>query len=314
MELYQATGQYLAHLPTLQSWPEMSQFLQKVIANRPTHWRLAARACQAVGGTMEDAIPAVAAMGALFLSIVLIDDMLDHDPKGQHLLYGEGATANMASALQAMGYEAIAASPLTPARQSIIVRRFNQMVLKTTVGQYWDSQNPSDEEAYWRVAHTKSSPYFATSFFVGAMAGGADEETAERLAALGAIYGEMIQVNDDLNDVMEVPANVDWSEGRYPLPILFATTVAHPQQARFLSLRSQVQQDEACLSEAQEILIRCGAMSYGVDQLSQRHQKALEILAQTRLADPAPIQQLIEKLFAPVDRLINAMPKAAAPN
>lgn len=311
MELYQAVGQYLAHLPTVQAWPEMNQFLQKIIAKKPTHWRLAARACQAVGGTLEDAIPAVAAMGALFLSIVLVDDMLDHDPKGQHLLYGEGATANMASALQAMGYEAIAASPLTPTRQSLIVRRLNQMMLKTTVGQYWDSQNPSDEESYWRVAHTKSSPYFSTSLFVGAVMGGADEDTAERLAALGAVYGEMIQVNDDLNDVMEVPANVDWAEGRYPLPILFAASVNHPQQARFLALRSQVH-DEASLLEAQEILIRCGAMSYGVEQLSQRYQKAIHILEKTPLADPTPINQLVEKLFAPINRLMEGVPQGNA--
>lgn len=317
MELYQATWEYLAQLPTLQAWPEMNQFLQKVIANKPRHWRLAARACQAVGGTIEDAVPAVAAMGALFLSIVLVDDMLDHDPKGQHHLYGEGATANMASSLQAIGYEAIAASPLAPAHQLLIMQRFNQMMLKTTVGQYWDSLNPSDEEAYWRVAHTKSSPYFATSLFVGAMMGGAKIETAERLAALGAIYGEMIQVNDDMNDVMEVPANVDWSEGRYPLPILFAVSVNHPQQARFLTLRSQIQtsrseiQDESYLSEAQEILIRCGAMSYGIDQINQRYQQAIEILEQTSMADPTPLYQLFERLFAPVKQLMMAAPATA---
>ncbi len=52
--------------------------------------------------------------------------------------------------------------------------------------------------------------------------GGATETTATRLGEVGALYGEMIQLSDDLNDVMEYPANVDWLQGRYPLPILRA--------------------------------------------------------------------------------------------
>jgi geranylgeranyl diphosphate synthase type I len=303
MELYTATWKYLAALPTVQEWPELKQFLQRVIASRPPHWRLAALACQATGGTPDDAIPAVAAMGALFLNIVLIDDMLDADPKGQHHRWGHAATANLAAALQAIGFEAVMRSPLPQETQALILNRLNQMMLQTTLGQYWDGQNPCDEESYWRVTRTKSSPYFGTALFVGALMGGAAEITALRLGEVGAIYGEMIQINDDLNDVMEVPANADWLQGRYSLPILFATLVPHPDRERFLALRRQIG-EESALQEAQEILIRCGAMSYGVDQLLQRYQQANGMLRRTQLAQRTHIQHLVDEVIVPVQRLL----------
>ena len=239
MDLYSTLWDYLGEMPTLRDWPELHEFLGKVIASKPRHWRLGARACQAAGGTVEQALPAVASMAALFLNIVLIDDMLDHDPKGQHHRWGHGATANIASALQAAGYEAITRSALPAHTQAQIFPRLNQLMLQTTLGQYWDGQNSCDEESYWRVTRTKSSPYFATSLVVGVLVAGASPEVAEHVGEIGALYGEMIQINDDLSDVMETPANVDWLQGRYPLPILFATLVPHPERDHFLDVRSR---------------------------------------------------------------------------
>ena len=60
-----------------------------------------------------------------------------------------------------------------------------------------------------RVTRTKSSPFFSASFFVGALMSGSPEPVAQKLGDIGALYGEMIQVNDDLNDVLEIPANAD---------------------------------------------------------------------------------------------------------
>jgi geranylgeranyl pyrophosphate synthase len=148
------------------------------------------------------------------------------------------------------------------------------MLLKTTLGQHWDAQNPCDEESYWRVTRTKSSPYFGTSFFVGAFMSGSPETVATQLGEVGELYGEMIQINDDLNDVLETPANADWLQGRYPLPILFAT------------------------------LVPCGAMSYGIDQLLQRFERVDILLRQIPLADRSWIQELIEGIVAPVQRLL----------
>jgi geranylgeranyl pyrophosphate synthase len=271
---------------------------------------MAARACYATGGTLQQAMPAVVALGSLFLSIILVDDMLDDDPKGQHNRLGYGPASNMASALQAVGFEAIARTHLPLETQAIVFHQLNRMILQTTLGQYLDSQNPCDEESYWRVTRTKSSPFFATSFFVGAIMSGTPEALAQELGEIGSIYGEMIQINDDLNDVLATPANPDWLQGRFPLPILFATLVPHPERERFIRLRSQANEEWA-LIEAQEILIRCGAISYGIDQLLRRAEEIHRLLAQTPLAKPQVIEEMMNSLLNPVQNLLAQMSGAS---
>jgi geranylgeranyl pyrophosphate synthase len=236
----------------------------------------------------------------------LIDNILDEDPKGQHNTLGVGPVANMARELQAIGFEAIARSHLPLERQAIVLHHLNRMVLQTTFGQYLDSQNPCDEESYWRVTRTKSSPYFATSFLVGALMGGSTEEVANKLGEMGALYGEMVQINDDLNDVLAVPANADWLQGRYPLPILFATLVPHPERERFVTLRALIHEEWA-LQEAQDILIRSGAISYGIDQLLRRSQRVNELLDQTPVAQREIIEQMVNGMLAPVTNLLAHM-------
>jgi geranylgeranyl pyrophosphate synthase len=170
------------------------------------------------------------------------------------------------------------------------------------LGQYWDSLNPQDEESYWRVVQTKSSPFFGAALYAGARIGGGSEETAAQLEGIGQIFGELIQIHDDLNDVMAIPANPDWKQGRSPLPILFAQVVSHPEQQRFRQLRCQVDDPDA-LVEAQEILIRSGAVSYAVDQLVVRHQRAAASLNKSTLANGDVMANLLDETILPVVRL-----------
>src|SRR5687767_4073055 len=116
----------------------------------------------------------------------------------------------------------------------------------------------------------------------------------------------MIQIHDDLNDTMAVPANSDWLQGRKPLPILYAQSVQHPQRARFMELYQNISAENA-LQEAQEILIRCGAVSYCVDQLLRRHQATRAILDETPLRNKAIVDSVIATIIAPVERLFNML-------
>ncbi len=306
MDLNTATADYLASLPIVQEWEEMNYLLRQTLARPQGHWRLPAPAGAAVADDPHLAVPAVAAMVCHFLAIVLVDDMLDADPKGQHHRLGSPATANLAGALQAAGLEALARSGAAPAVVHAAQERLNRMLLMTALGQYWDSQNPQDEEGYWRVVRTKSSPFFGTALALGGLLGGAPEATVMGLEKVGGLYGEMVQLHDDLNDVMETPANADWLQGRLPLPILFAAHVRHPEQARFRQLRTQIA-DPAALAAAQEILIRCGGISYTVAQLLDRHAQAEAVLHTVALARPAPIQSLLDAIIAPVHGLLAAV-------
>jgi hypothetical protein len=86
----------------------------------------------------------------------------------------------------------------------------------------------------------------------------------------------------------------------------FALTVEHPDRVIFLKLYQNISSENA-LQEAQEILIKCGAVSYCVDQLLRRHQTAQDILNKTPLPNKGTVAFLIEAVIAPVWKLFKTL-------
>ena len=303
MDIYTQTQKLLSSMPTISDWDEMQAVIERLSSGKPPDWQLPVLGCESVGGKRENAVPAVAATACLLISIVLVDDLLDDDPRGEYHRIGAPATANLALAFQAAGMEAIAQSEVSSSVKIAVIGSLNQMMLATAFGQYKDVQNPADEEAYWQLIRGKSSPFFGAALHVGAFFGGAPHDIAEQLKQFGFIYGEMIQIHDDLNDAMAVPANPDWILGRSPLPILYAQVVEHPDRSRFLDLRKNISNPDA-LSEAQSILIHCGAVSYCVDQLLRRYQSARDILENISLVNREGLEGLLDEVIQPVRKLL----------
>ena len=306
MDTYQSVLDYLLTFSIFDSWREMGTILRRAASGRPHDWQLPIIACQAVGASPENAIPASAALACAQISIILVDDMLDEDPRGEYHRIGNGRAANFAVTFQAVGVDALIGSRASTKVRMEASNVLNQMMLKTAHGQDLDIQNPNDESSYWRVVETKSAPFFGCALHLGALFGEAPMATAKGLEQLGKLYGEMIQIHDDLNDTMAVPANPDWVQGRKPLPILFAESVDHPDRARFMELYQNISAKNA-LQEAQDILIRCGAVSYCVDQLLRRHQAAQEILNKLPLPNKGSVDSLMEAVIAPVWKLFETL-------
>jgi geranylgeranyl pyrophosphate synthase len=306
MDLFSQAIQDFSILPVMESWEDALSVFRRAATGRPSHWLLPARVCEAVGGSPEQAIPAVLATGCAHAGILLVDDMLDADPRGDFRHLGMPATSNLAVAFQSAAL--LAASRFAP-DQSISVlamNSFNDMFRWTAWGQFLDSQTLADEAAYWQIVKTKSSPFFGTACLAGALAGGGTEEVARQVEDVGCLYGEMIQLHDDMHDAMEMPANPDWVQGRFPLPILYASLVEHPKRERFVELNRNISYPKA-LEEAQEILIQCGAISYCIAHLIRIHQQADELMKSIPLVNPAPLASLLDEIIAPVHELFRAV-------
>ncbi|MDH5505856.1 MAG: polyprenyl synthetase family protein [Anaerolineae bacterium] len=304
MQIFSSAAEYFRKLSIAKDWPEMQHTFEKLAAKEPRGWALPRVSGEALGAKQEQLIPAVTAIGCLQISIILIDDMLDDDPRGEYHRIGPGAAANLASAFQAAGLQAIAESDAQPQVKTAVQASLNHMMLITARGQHLDVTNPDNEAAYWEMVRTKSSPFYGAALHCGALYGGASVELAEQINSFGDLYGEIIQIHDDLNDTMAIPANPDWIAGRFPLPVLFAYVVDHPDRQHFLALREQVSDNEA-LKEAQKILIRCGAVSYCLDQLIQRYEKAKRDLAAMPLQQRAEMEFLLEEVVDPIRKLMN---------
>jgi geranylgeranyl pyrophosphate synthase len=306
MDIYSSTIEYVSALSVTKSWPEFQSIFKRIAACKPKHWLLPVKSCQAVGGTIDQAIPAVAAIACAQIGIVMLDDILDEDPRGEYRRLGAGVAANLGSAFQVVGLEALLLSDLEPAKKLGTLQSANQMLMTVALGQHMDTECPTDEASYWRIVENKSASFFGTALLLGALLGGASEKIASGVKRFGQLYGEMIQIHDDLNDTMAIPASPDWIQKRATLPILFAQIVDHPARQRFLELFGNITDPEA-LREAQEILIHCSAVSYCVDQLLHRHRAAQKILEITQLVDQQPLKNLVSEIAEPIWNLFSAM-------
>lgn len=290
------------NLTIFQALPAMMPILRRAVQGQPHAWRLPEVACLALGGSPQQALPAVVAIACVQLSLILVDDLLDDDPRGEHHQLGAAQVANLALAFQAAAAETVMASQLSLAARSRLLANLANVSAQTAIGQHQDSAGPQTEMAYWEMVAAKSGIFFGAALATGAEYANAAERQLTLLNQLGRLYGEITQLHDDIGDCLATPANPDWTTGRYPLPILYATVVQHSERERFQALRRQAD-DPGCLAEAQMILVRCGAISYCIDQLLRRYAIAKNLLSQISAPEPRPLTNLLESLVQPVEEL-----------
>jgi len=305
MSLDEVKAQVLG-LPEVAAWPAMVQVLEHHVARPHKVWEWPYTACRVVGGEESSAASSAAAILCMIVSILLVDDMLDQDPRGIHLQIGDAATANIAFAFQSASFRMLAGTPVDAERRAAVMQAFAEMGLTMAYGQELDSRSLSGEENYWKVTQAKSAAYFGTALYAGALMGQADAGTSAQLRKLGELLGDAIQIHDDIKDALEVPANPDWKQSRNNLLFLYAKTADHPDRERFLALQPLADEPRA-LEEAQGILVRCGAVSYGLYHICHRHQACREILRQIRVQDPKPLEGLVDQFVAPLTEILNRL-------
>jgi geranylgeranyl pyrophosphate synthase len=292
------------NLQMVSAWPQMLEMIGRVVHKESISvWEHPITACRAVGGGEVAALPAAAAVFCSVISIHLVDDMLDDDPRGDYRVLGAGQAANLALAFQAAGHLLIDQAGSVAETRTALQASFARMSLATCWGQNLDSRELTSEREYWQVVESKTPPLFAEALRMGALLGGAPEATADRLARLGGALGRFIQVSDDLADALETPARADWQRRSNSLPLLYAMTAAHAEREEFLRLSLRVEDPEA-LAAAQKILFRSGAVSYCTLKLIELSRELQELFARTPLHDPEPIEQLLEVHTKPLYRLL----------
>src|SRR5258705_3993203 len=166
MDIYQSTIDYLLTFPIFDAWTEMETILRRAASGQPRDWQLPVIACQALEESPEKSVPASAALACMQISIILVDDMLDEDPRGEYHRIGSGRAANFAVAFQAAGADALIRSQAGTQVKVEALNSLNQMMLKTAHGQEMDIQNPADEASYWRVVENKSAPFYGCALYL----------------------------------------------------------------------------------------------------------------------------------------------------
>jgi geranylgeranyl diphosphate synthase type I len=304
---FEAIKERVRNVAEVASWPQMLRLMERVVHRESLSvWDYPAAACVAVGGKAEAALPAAAAVFCSLISIHLVDDMLDDDPKGDYHRLGIGRTANLGLAFQAAGHLVLDDPAVEPRIRAALHASFARMSIGTAFGQDMDSRELRSEEEYWRTVGTKTPPLFGAAFRMGALLGGAPEPVADGLEAFGGELGRFVQVSDDLADALETPARADWGRRPNNLPILYAMTADHPARQEFLELSARSDDPEA-LAEAQKILLRCGAVSYCVFKMVEIADEARKQLAEIPLGDTAPVESIFAAHLRPLHKMLESV-------
>jgi geranylgeranyl pyrophosphate synthase len=292
---------YLHEKTTFQSWPELEELVSCIINEKPRHVDIPGLIADCCTPSSEKITAVSSSLALAFSGIIILDDILDGD-----LRFGDAipGLANMSAVLFSLAYRQLDEAILGPPSAQKARKTLDALLYNVSLGQAIDVQNPDTEEDYWRVAQLKSGSFFEGAFKLGGIAGEASDADLELLGKLGLEYGIMLQIHDDLRDTLEIPADSDWLNGRFTLPILFAYTVDHPWKERFNVIRQSVDQPEL-LTEAQEILVRCGALSYGLYQVQEHAKQVKTLIAKLECQDQGELRKLFDELIHPAEDLVN---------
>ena len=171
-------------------------------------------ACEACGGTREQALPAALAVELFHNFTLMHDDIMDEAPlRRGHATVHEKWDDNLAilsgDALHVMACEALLEAP-SGALPSLL-RMYHRTALEVCEGQELDMAFETRDtvalEAYMEMIRLKTSVLLAAALDMGGGSAGADDATRKALYEFGLHVGLAFQLQDDYLDAFGNPEN-----------------------------------------------------------------------------------------------------------
>jgi geranylgeranyl diphosphate synthase type II len=217
---------------------------------------LALFGCEAVGGKLEDAMPAAVALELIHTYSLVHDDLpaMDDDDfrRGRptcHKVYGEAIAVLAGDALLTHAFQVLAdptATDVPAARRLQIVAEISAAAgsLGMVGGQTMDIQAEGkalDPTALLTLHSKKTGALLRASLRVGGLAGGADDAAMASLTGYGERLGLAFQIVDDILDIegssveMGKTAGSDMRKHKATYPAVFGLEASRQEAARLLA-------------------------------------------------------------------------------
>lgn len=168
---------------------------------------IALASCSLFTDDIEKALPAAMGIEVFHNFTLLHDDIMDNSllRRGRdtvHVKWNENIAILSGDAMLIYAYDLIAQSD--PSKLAAVLRIFNRMMMDVCEGQIYDmefeTRNNVSIEQYLHMIMLKTSVLLGGAAQIGAMTGGADEDTAKKLYEFGVNLGLGFQLQDDLLD------------------------------------------------------------------------------------------------------------------
>ncbi len=213
------------------------------------------------GGSVEDCLPAAAALECLHTYSLIHDDLpaMDNDDlrRGKptsHKQFGEALAILAGDGLQSSAFDLLSQTQTTPAQLVTCLQLFAQAVGANGMvgGQVLDIEGEHHHLTLAQLKHLhalKTGALLATAVDMGAVLASVSEADAANLHQFAASFGLAFQIQDDINDrtkstqALGKTANKDIAEAKNTYPALLGLAGARK------ALAEQVQQANDALTQ-----------------------------------------------------------------
>lgn len=141
------------------------------------------------------------------------------------------------------------------------------------------------EDTYYQIITYKTASLLASCCEIGAVAGGADRETAEKLKHFGELIGTAFQIRDDIFDfigtsaILGKPVGNDLQEKKITLPLIYALSQTDEKKAKaIVKSIKKGKLSKANITEIIEFTIEKGGIDYAQARSEEFISKAIDTL------------------------------------
>jgi geranylgeranyl diphosphate synthase type I len=242
------------------------------------------KACEAVGGRAEDAVPFAAAVEFLHNFTLVHDDVMDHDDlrRGKptvHKVYGMPMAILAGDLLFAKVYDVTLKNRppgMPPGRLVESLAKITEASIILCQGQALDIGFPSASDVslddYIEMVGAKTSALFKVCAQVGALAGGGSDEQVDALGGFAWDAGVAFQIEDDVlgvtaeEETLGKPVGSDLREGKKTLINIHALENATEEQRKRICKAFGVEDaSQKNIEAAVETLKEVGSIAYARD-------------------------------------------------
>lgn len=271
-------------------------------------------ACMAVGGDVELATSAAAAIEHFHTAALIHDDIADEAElrRGEpclHLTEGTGLAINMGDLALTLVNGTVMNDPALSGDVKIrVVSELITMTRRTVEGQAldigWarDGRYDITPEDYLVMATHKTAHYSgAVPLAIGAIVGGGTEAEIEALRNYGLDTGLAFQIQDDLLNLIGTEESTkkdfrnDITEGKRTLVVVHALqNLENGDRERLIGILSSKERDPEALAEAVALMEGAGSIEY-----ARSYAENLTSIAKNRLNDmvaPSQSRDLLESM------------------
>jgi geranylgeranyl diphosphate synthase, type I len=258
-------------------------------------------ACEACGGSVDEAMPAATALEWLHNFTLIHDDIQDNDV-ARHgrptlwTIWGAAQGINAGDALHALAFRALSTAHVDPQRGIRAVHALSRATLEVVEGQCLDLSMEGSVQVplrgYVRMVRAKTGALLGASLEMGALMAGAPDRTVRRFRRAGYTLGLAFQMRDDWlgtwgdSELTGKSSAGDVHRRKASLPMVVAYAVLPKSRRGALAQAFAQKNDEATLT-IRELLDEAGGAELTRATPQRFAQRAILEMRHCGIAQPA---------------------------